>query len=170
MKQALHSLGWPLLLASSLVLAAAGQLKPYTGSLRSPDFELVAIDGRVHRLSDYRGKVVLLQFWATYCSPCRKEMPTMNRLLDKLADRDFAILAVNMAEDPEAVKAFLQQTPVKFPVLLDRDGRVLQQWKVFAAPANFIIGKDGEIRYTLYGGIEWDSPEMVQKLAELAGG
>jgi len=170
MKQALHSLGWLLLLASSLALAAAGQLKPYTGSLSSPDFELQDIEGRRHRLSDYRGKVVLLQFWATYCTPCRKEMPTMNRLLERLADKDFVILAVNMAEDPATVKAYLEQTPVKFPVLLDRDGQVLQQWKVFAAPANFIIGKNGEIRYTLYGGIEWDSPEMLRRLGEMAGG
>ena len=159
---------WLALLFCGTVLAAAGQLKPYTGSLKSPDFELQDLQGQTHRLSDYRGKVVLLQFWATYCSPCRKEMPTMNRLLDKLAGRDFVILAVNMAEEPGQVKAFLEQTPVKFPVLLDRDGQVLQQWKVFAAPANFIVGKNGEILYTLYGAIEWDSPEMVQRLGQLA--
>nr|MDJ0834809.1 TlpA disulfide reductase family protein [Gammaproteobacteria bacterium] len=123
--------------------AATGQLKPYKGNLSSPAFTLSDVQGQTHNLSDYRGNVVLLQFWATYCTPCRKEMPTMNNLIKKMDGKPFKIVTINMAEDQQSVQQFLDQVPVDFPVLLDSDGQVLGQWKVFAAPANFILDKQG---------------------------
>lgn len=148
--------------------AASGQIKPYKGNLKQPDFTLKDFDGNTHHLSDYRGKLTIVQFWATYCTPCRKEMPTMNRLIKKMKDEDFALITINMAEDKSSVAKFKQEVAMDFPVLMDTNGEVLNQWKVFAAPANFIVDKQGEIRYTLYGAVEWDSPKMVEALKLLA--
>ena len=149
------------------VQAAAGQLKEYWGDLTSPEIELPDLKGRQHSLTDYRGNIVLVQFWATYCRPCRTEMPTMNRLIKRMRDKPFKIVTVNMAESPEQVYKFLQEVPVDFPVLMDSDGSVLSRWKVFAAPANFILDKQGKIIFTLYGEIEWDSDQIVGRLNAL---
>lgn len=157
-----------LILCSQQAAAAKGQLKAYQGDLTSPQFELLDMKGRQHSLSDYRGNIVLLQFWATYCTPCRKEMPTMNRLIEKMQGKDFRIVTVNMAESKAQVQQFLDEVPVDFPVLLDSDGSTLGQWKVFAAPANFILDKSGRIIYTLYGAIEWDAEDIVEKLSALS--
>lgn len=164
-----HRLLWllGLVLLAPAVLAAKGEFKPYHGNLGSPVIELPDMQGGMHRLDDYRGNVVLVQFWATYCTPCRTEMPTMNRLLEKMRGKPFKILTVNMAEPVEQVRKFLDEVPVDFPVLLDTDGSTLGRWKVFAAPANFILDKNGRIIYTLYGAIEWDSEEVVRRLSEL---
>jgi thiol-disulfide isomerase/thioredoxin len=160
--------GLLLLLPAHPAGAARGQLKVYQGELVSPRIELNDINGQPHSLTDYRGNIVLVQFWATYCTPCRKEMPTMNRLIEKMQDKAFRIVTVNMAESKQQVLRFLDEVPVNFPVLMDNDGSTLGQWKVFAAPANFILDKNGEVIFTLYGAIEWDSPEMVEQLTALA--
>jgi len=156
----------PLLLCQQ-AQAGAGQLKEYWGDMTSPEIELPDLRGRQHSLIDYRGNVVLVQFWATYCTPCRTEMPTMNRLIKKMRGKPFKIVTVNMAESPGQVQQFLQEVPVDFPVLLDSDGSTLSRWKVFAAPANFILDKRGKIIFTLYGAIEWDSDAMVEQLTAL---
>ncbi len=92
----------------------------------------------------------------------------MNNLIKKMEGNPFHIITINMAENRETIQQFIDQVPVDFPVLLDSDGEVLTEWKVFAAPANFILNKKGEIIYTLYGAIDWDSSEMVDKLSKLA--
>jgi len=171
MKKTLFSIaltGLLLGIYSHSLLAARGDLKVYQGDLVSPRIELADMQGRRHSLEDYRGQIVLVQFWATYCAPCRKEMPTMNRLIKKMQGKPFRILTVNMAESRQQVTQFLEEVPVDFPVLLDSDGSTLARWKVFAAPANFVLDKNGEIIFTLYGAIDWDADEMVQKLSALS--
>jgi peroxiredoxin len=96
-------------------------------------------------------------------------MPTMKRLIEKMRGKAFKSVTINMAESREQVQQFLDEVPVDFPVLLDSDGSTLGQWKVFAAPANFILDKNGKILYTLYGAIEWDSEDMVKKLGAPGG-
>lgn len=157
-----------LVLLGQQAQAVAGQLKEYWGDMTSPEIELPDLQGRQHSLADYHGNVVLVQFWATYCTPCRTEMPTMNRLIKKMRGKPFKIVTVNMAESPGQVRQFLQEVPVDFPVLMDSDGSTLSRWKVFAAPANFILDKQGKITFTLYGAIEWDSDEMVSRLNALS--
>lgn len=154
-------------LISASGFAATGQLKPYKGNLQTPNFTLTDMQGTSHSLSDYRGKVVLLQFWATYCTPCRKEMPAMNNLIKKMTGKPFEIVTINMAEPKQAVEKFIQEVPVDFTVLLDEAGGTIGQWKVFAAPANFILDQQGNIVYTLYGATEWDSEQMVSDLSAL---
>jgi thiol-disulfide isomerase/thioredoxin len=142
----------------------AAQMKPYEGD--TPALELKDTSGKLHQLSKYKGKIVLVQFWATYCTPCRTEMPSMNRLVKKM-DGKLEILAINMGESKAEVEKFMQEVGVDFPVLMDKDGKALAQWKVFAAPSNFLIDTDSKIQYTLFGGVEWDSEEMVEFLRKL---
>jgi peroxiredoxin len=155
------------LIGALLITAAAqaGDLKPYSGE-PLPDFTLSDMEGRAHTLSSYRGKVVMLNFWATYCGPCIKEMPSMQRLKGKLADRPFDILAIDMAEEKADVEAFMQRhkIEVNFPILLDTEGTVIEQWMVSAVPTTFIIDPQGKIQYTLYGGLEWDNDEVVKTI------
>lgn len=155
-----------LLLAAGL--AQAGDLKPYAGA-PLPDFTLGDMQGATHTLSDYRGKVVMLNFWATYCGPCIKEMPSMQRLSEKMAGKPFTILAVDMAEEAADIEAFLGKHRIKvgFPLLLDPDGEVVEQWMISAVPTTFILDRSGTIRYALYGGLEWDNDEVIATLDSL---
>jgi peroxiredoxin len=133
------------------------------------DFTLKDINGKRHRLSDYRGKVVLVNFWATWCPPCRREIPAMQRLWDKLKSEDFVMLAVDMAEDEETVFGFTFATGVEitFPVLLDTDGAVTESWPVIGMPTSFIIDRKGRTVYRAVGGREWDDPGLVASIRSL---
>lgn len=151
-----------------LTSAQAQDLKPWKGG-PTPPLALNGINGKPIKLEDYRGKVVMVQFWATWCPPCRKEMPSMMRLQAKLAGKPFVILAVNMGETEKEVKDFLTQVNADFTILMDSDGKAITAWKVFVAPSTFLVDPKGNIRYVLQGGAEWDAPEYVTKISELLG-
>jgi cytochrome c biogenesis protein CcmG, thiol:disulfide interchange protein DsbE len=121
----------------------------------APDFELTASDGKTVRLSDLRGKVVLLNFWATWCPPCKAEMPDLNALQAKYGtDRDFVVLGVNDEESAADVVAFAQREGIAFPLLLDPEGRVIEKlFDVRYLPTSMIIDRDGNIRDTWRGQI-----------------
>ena len=133
------------------------------------NFTLPDLDGKPLRLSDYRGKVVLVNFWATWCPPCRREMPSMERLSQRLKDQPFVILAINQQEDPEQVFVFtgqLEPSPT-FPILFDRDSKVAHAWGVLGLPASFIVDKQGRVVYRAMGGREFDHPEIEQSIRAL---
>lgn len=150
-----------LLLALALP-AAAEELKPWAGGA-TPPLELADLRGKKHSLADYRGKVVLVNFWATWCEPCREEMPSMERLRVSLAERPFAVLAVNLAEPESRIAKFLDTVPVGFPILLDRDTKTTRAWQAKVLPATYIVGPDGAIRYRHVGELDWSKPG-VRKL------
>ncbi len=145
----------------------ASNLKPVEGKVMPPSLVLKDLQGKSHNLNDYKGQVVLVQFWATYCGPCRKEMPSMNKMKAKMGEVPFTILAVDMGESKEEVQQFVNEVKPEFTILMDEDGHSINDWRVFAAPSNFIIGPDGSIRYTLFGGVEWDSDELIAKLVAI---
>lgn len=152
-----------ILISVSGMLQAAN-LKAVKGNIVAPSLVLKDLQGRQHDLKDYKGQVVLVQFWATYCGPCRKEMPSMNKMMKEMGDVPFKILAVDMGETKEEVDQFVSEVKPEFTILMDEDGKSIEDWRVFAAPSNFIIDPDGNIRYTLFGGVEWDSVELIEKL------
>ncbi len=158
-----------LLLSITFTTHAAG-LKPYSGNIKNPQVILQDLSGKTHTLEQYKGSIVLVQFWATYCPPCVKEMPSMNSMQDKLAKAGvpFKILAIDMAETRTEVEEFVKKIKPEFTILLDESGSSIGQWNVFAAPSNFLIDKQGQIKYTLFGGVEWDSPEIIEKITQLS--
>lgn len=133
----------------------------------APDFSLKTINNTTVRLSDYRGKVVFLNFWATWCPPCRMELPAMEKLYEKLKNQPFIIIAVNIDNgDPGAVKNFVQSMNLTFPVLLD-DGNVSKMYNVNAIPTTFIIRKNGTIDAIVNGARPWDDPAYINAFDKL---
>jgi thiol-disulfide isomerase/thioredoxin len=161
----LRTLGLCLLLALALP-AAAQELKPWAGGA-TPPLELSDIQGVRHSLADYRGKVVLVNFWATWCVPCREEMPSIERLRASLEGRPFAVLAVNLAEPESRIRKFLEAVPVRFPVLVDRDTKTAKAWQAKLLPATYIIGPDGVIRYRHLGELDWSKLEVRAAILRL---
>jgi len=147
-------------------LAAGQQLKPWSGG-SAPALALRDLDGRMHRLEDYRGKVVLVNFWATWCDPCREEMPSMNRLRASLAGRPFEVLAVNLAESEQRIRRFMETVPLGFPVLMDRDSAVAKAWRARLLPVSFLLGPDGAIRYWALGEIDWTQERVRKTILDL---
>lgn len=146
--------------------AAAAELKLWTGG-PAPALVLKDLDGRQHRLADYRGKVVLINFWATWCGPCREEMPSIQELKDKLAGRPFVVLAVNLDEPESRIRKFLTQMKLDFPILLDPGRNVAKGWNARILPATFVVGPDGKVRYSLVGEIDWANEHIVARISEL---
>lgn len=142
-------------------------LQSYKGSPVPPPLHLLDLDGHAQDLAQLRGRVVLVNFWASWCPPCVREMPSMQRLKEKLAGRPFSILAVNMAESDKSVRAFLSIMKVDFPVPMDRDGAVLKSWKVFVFPTSFVLDAEGRIVLGVFGEVEWDSPEVMAEVVGL---
>ncbi|HJT22362.1 MAG TPA: TlpA disulfide reductase family protein [Nitrospira sp.] len=129
-----------------------GSRVPAVGTL-AEDFQLLDLNGKPQRLSEYRGKVVLLNFWATWCKPCTTEMPAMQTCYDKLRDAGFVVLAVNELEDDERVKAHIAQYGHTFPVLMDRDNKVANQFGVFGLPVSVFIDGEGRVQEYIKGGL-----------------
>ncbi|WP_024852063.1 TlpA disulfide reductase family protein [Hydrogenovibrio kuenenii] len=141
-------------------------LPAYTG-VQNRSLVLQDRAGKTVNLKDYRGKVVLLNFWASWCPPCVHEMPSMATLKNRLKGQDFEILAANLAEDKAAIDAFVKTHPVNFPILLDPKGSAVKEWKVFAYPSSYLIDKKGQIRFALFGGYEWTSPAAMKAIENL---
>ncbi|MGH8701710.1 MAG: TlpA family protein disulfide reductase [Burkholderiales bacterium] len=146
--------------------SGAADLKPWPGGA-TPGLELRDLDGRAHRLAEYRGKVVLVNFWATWCAPCRDEMPSIQRLKEKLAGKPFVVLAVNLDEPEARVRKFLSQMKVDFTVLLDPEKKAAKAWDARILPVSFVIGPDGRIHYSLVGDLDWGDDRVVSRISEL---
>jgi len=153
------------LAAAGAAWAAGGTMKPWTGGA-TPPLSLRDVDGKEHRLADYKGKVVLLNFWATWCDPCREEMPAMQRLQDKLAGK-LVVVAVNYGEGPPRIKDFLGKVPVRFRVLLDRDTSAATAWKVKVLPTTLVLDPQQKIRFVAVGDVGWDTQAVEEQMRSL---
>ncbi|HEY9028721.1 MAG TPA: TlpA disulfide reductase family protein [Burkholderiaceae bacterium] len=159
-----------LLSIATLALAAAAPIAAgavaATGS-RAPDFTLRSSDGRNVRLEELRGQVVLVNFWATWCGPCREEMPHLNALYDKYRKSGVVLLGVNIDDDPATALATAGKLGVSFPVLLDTDKKVSKLYDLSTMPSTVVIDRDGKLRYVHRGYREGTEAEYEQTLRGL---
>lgn len=142
----------------------APTLTAYPDKPLAGDFILTDYEGNVHKLSEYKGKVVLLNFWATWCPPCREEMPSMQRAWGVLREHGIAMLAVNVGEDEDTIFAFTASYPVEFPLLMDSDSLVIRQWPIQGLPTTFVLDEDSRIVYRAIGGRAWDHPALINQI------
>jgi peroxiredoxin len=145
------ALGLVLVLSGGLAWAMGSRV-PAVGTL-AEDFRLPDLDGKQQSLSQYRDKVVLVNFWATWCKPCTTEMPAMQATYDKLRDKGFVVLAINELEDDAKVREHIKQYGHTFPVLMDRDNKVANQFGVFGLPVSVFIDEKGVVQEYIKGGL-----------------
>lgn len=133
-------------------------------NIPASEFELQDMDEEMVKLSDYKGKVVLLNFWATWCPPCIREMPSMERLHQQVGADDFKVIAINQMEDIDQVFAFTGQLEVDptFEILFDSTSEVSRDYAVRGLPTTYLIDKEGIIRYRAVGGREFDHAEVIK--------
>ena len=145
MKQGVYALGIAALLACSPVSADINSEGP------APDFALKSDSGENLRLSEFRGEVVMINFWASWCGPCRQEMPLLDELYAQYQPMGFTILGVNVEENSSKAKQMLGDAPVNFPVLFDNDSEVSKLYNVVAMPSTVLVDRNGNVRYLHQG-------------------
>lgn len=141
-------------------------LNPYRGK-QNLKVVLPKLSGETFDLAQLKGKVVLVNFWASWCRPCVTEIPSLMRLKDKLKDQPFAIVAINVGESKQQIEAFKARIPFDFPVVLDLEGQAVRDWGVYAYPSNFLLDKQGVARYAYRGALEWDDESVVKVIQSL---
>ncbi len=141
-----------LLALTSGLAWSMGSRVPAVG-MQVEDFHLTDLEGKSQSLSQYRGKIVLVNFWATWCKPCTTEMPAMQASFDKLRDKGFVVLAINELEDDAKVREHIKQYGHTFPVLMDRDNKVANQFGVFGLPVSVFIDEKGIVQEYIKGGL-----------------
>ena len=151
--------------ASKEKASQKSELKSYSGQI-APELKLEDLDRKLHDLKTYQGKVVVLNFWATWCPPCVKELPSLNRLQQQFSKDDLVVLGVNMSEGADEVADFLDKFTVDYPNLIDAKEQVAKTWKLRAFPTTLVIDQKGAIRLGYEGGLEWDAPDIIQTLEQ----
>ncbi|MFN5047175.1 TlpA family protein disulfide reductase [Roseateles sp.] len=152
------------------VLAQDGALRrPWPAGTPTPPVALPGFEGPGFELAQARGKVVLLNFWASWCEPCRSEMPALELLAQRYEARGLQVLAVNHRETDAALRRFLQQMPVDLPILRDADGAVARAYGVRIFPTSVLIARDGRAAFSVIGELDWTGPQARQWIEPLLG-
>ena len=155
------------MLAASVPPLHAAELKSWKGKPAAPPIDLLLIDGTPLSLQQLRGKVVLVNFWATWCEPCITEMPSLQRLREQLAADGFEVLAVNYQEGPARISSFVQKLNLTLPIVRDTDGSIARSWGARVFPASYLVDRNGNIRHSISGGADWTSPPLVSTIRTL---
>jgi len=158
-------IGVSLLAALPIVRAQGRGMSPMHAILPTPALRLKDVDDKVIDLAQYKGRVVLINFWATWCPPCRKEFPSLSRVRKLFKPGEFEVLAVNVGEDPDSVFSFTGITD--FPVMFDRDSKTMGTWSVHGLPTTFLVDRQGRLAYRATGGREFDDPDIVNLIKAL---
>jgi len=151
---------------SPKVVSSGPVLKPYKGKQRIR-LRLKTFDDQILDINSYKNQVVLLNFWASWCKPCVKEIPSLIRLQQQFKDQSFQIITINIGESKKDMADFLKKVKLELPIMLDTDGQAVKDWGVYAYPSNFVLDKDGVIRYAYRGALEWDAPKIVNTIKTL---
>lgn len=133
----------------------------------APSLELQDLNGKSHRLENYRGKVVLINFWASWCPPCLIEMPSLVSVYKQFKDKGFEILAVNLDENVKPVHEFLESLHIPFKVFLDPKGIAAQTYLVYGLPYTVLLDREGKVQFKVFGGHDWDRGEPFEKIKAL---
>jgi len=123
--------------------------------------------GKPHSLSDYSGKVVLVNFWAGWCHPCIQEIPELIHLAEILEDKPFVILAVNVGEERHKLAGFVKKMDEHMVILMDTESTEFERWKGIGLPSTFVLDPAGKIRYEAYGPVNWDRPDVIESFTAL---
>ena len=167
MKQPHRHLLFTLLTVIAMGLGAGTAPNAETLHGKAPDFTLRSNSGKNIKLSEYRGQVVLLNFWASWCGPCRQEMPLLNGIQKRYSKLGFTVLGVNVEEDSDQARAMLREIPVDFPILFDTTNKASKLYNVSAMPSTIMIDRDGNMRYLHKGykpGDEAKYKKWIKKL------
>jgi thiol-disulfide isomerase/thioredoxin len=161
----------PLLGLAGLQLPALAQpayeVTPWPRAQATPRMEATALDGKAWKLEGLRGRAVLLNFWASWCEPCRAEMPTLQQLADITGPEKLAVLAINFKESANKAKQFAASTGLDLPILLDPAGDIAKAWGVKVFPTTILVGADGKPRHRVRGEMDWTGQEARRLLAPL---
>lgn len=152
--------------------AVARDISVPTGLLKltpviAPTIQLTDIDGKAYRLDHDKGSLVFVHFWASWCAPCRKEMPAIQHMWHKLGKQGLKIALINTAEDEDTVFSFLSTYAPDIRALMDKDGQVTEQWQPRGLPATYLVDQDGYVRYQALGGRAWDEKAYLDFLHTL---
>jgi len=157
--------GFAIALAATAA-AAEPPIKPW-GDKPTPALATTWLDGKPIDLKDLRGRVVLVNFWATWCEPCKEELPALVKLKEQLAGQPFELVTVNYGEFPDKINQYLARSGMKLPVLLDTQNEVSKQWKVGGLPMTFLVDAQGRVRYYVFGEREWNEGEPRRLVEQL---
>lgn len=156
-----------------IIFLIAGLLGSFVGAMdkapkpsksKTIDFTLSDLNGKSHTLSKYKGKVIFLNFWATWCPPCRAEMPAMQKMYKSWNSKKYVMLAVNIGQDKQTVKSFANKNGYTFPILLDSTSKIARKYRVSGIPTTYIINKEGKIVTRIVGAREWDLKQIERLL------
>jgi thiol-disulfide isomerase/thioredoxin len=156
----------PMDAETARALSAMGMM-PFQEKIPSEGFQLKLLDGDESSLADHEGKLIFLNFWATWCPPCREEMPSMQALYDELREEGLEILAVNVLEDEETAAAFITEQGFTYPVLMDRSGRVMLRYGVRAYPTTYLIDRAGYVIGVRPGFHDWATDDVIEQMRTL---
>lgn len=147
--------------------AAPQRMSPIDPPLQAPAFSLPDLNEQLRSLEEFKGKPVIVNFWATWCPPCRAEMPSMERAWQKIESEGIVMVGINVGEDFDTVFGFTAEIDVNFPLLLDKDSSATKKWPIRGLPTTYVINPDGEIVYQALGGREWDDEALLNQVREL---
>ncbi len=156
-----------LIVALALAVACAERPEPPRPGAPAPPLALSDLNGALHALEDFRGEVVVLNFWATWCPPCVEEMPSLQRLEDTLGGRGLRVVAVSVDERLSDVPDFVAEHRLRFLVLHDLGKRVSRRWDVFQFPETWIVRRDGTLASHIVGARDWAAPESLRVFSSL---
>ena len=149
-----------------ILIAGCGESPVATVGEPAPDFDTIDLNGDIWSLSKLKGQVVFINFWATWCAPCREEMPSMQRLYAKLPKDTFKMIALYNRDKPAIVKDFVAKLGVSMPILDDQENIIGKRYGLTGLPETFIVDKQGVVREKFIGPAEWDTPRFVEMLTK----
>ncbi len=148
-------------------MAHGSLLTPIPERPAAPPFDLRDPEGKAVRLSDFAGKPLVVNFWATWCPPCRAEMPSLERAWQTLKPEGIGVIAINVGEESDVIDQFTMETEVSFPLPMDLESRVIHQWQVRGLPTTYVVDAEGRLAYVATGEREWDDPALLDLVRAL---